>query len=124
MEVALLFSSSKSKPKTSGQTYTPGRQRALARRSSMFGLLAVVLVILALAQFGENGLATYLKLRSQEKNLAEDVVRLEKQNQALQNKLQGLASEPQVLEAMAREEFNMKRPDEEVLVVLPEKASR
>jgi cell division protein FtsB len=119
-EVAPLISWSIPAKKSNRHTYTPARQRALARRSSIFGILVVLIVVLALAQFGEDGLATLLKLRSQEKDLAADVELLEKENAVLENQLKGLASDPLVLETLAREEQNMQGPDEEVLTVLPE----
>ena len=106
--------------KSKQHTYTPARQRALAQRSYGFVALGVVIVVLALAQFGEDGLATYLRLRSHEKELVSDVLVLEEQNEELKQKLTGLATDTSVLEALAREEHNMQKPQEEVLVVLPE----
>jgi len=105
---------------TSQHTYTPARQRALAQRSYGLGALAVVLVLLALAQFGEDGLATYFKLRAHEQELVDDVLILEEENEEFRQQLVGLASDPSKLETMAREEHNMQKPQEEVLTVLPE----
>ncbi len=105
--------------KTNRHTYTPARQRALAQRSFALIVLAVVVVLLALSQFGEDGLATYLKLRSHENELVNDVKFIEEQNEELRQKLVGLATEPAVLETLAREKHNMQKPQEEVLMVLP-----
>ena len=110
----------KSSKRSNKHTYTPGRQRALMRRSYIFIALAVVVVLLALSQFGEDGLATYLKLHSYEKELVTDVHQLEQGNDALEEKLYGLANDPAVLEELAREEQNMRRRHEEVLTVFPE----
>ena len=93
----------------------------MTRRSYIFGALAVVVVILALSQFGEAGLATYVKLHSHEKELMADVQQLETENAVLQEKLLGLASDPDALEKMARQEHNMQLPEEEVLTVFPVK---
>ncbi len=101
-------------------TYTPARERALAQRSNGLVALAVVIVLLALSQFGEDGLATFLRLRSHEKELVDDVGVLEGQNEDMRQKLHGLATSRSVLEALAREEHNMQKPQEEVLTVLPE----
>lgn len=104
----------------SKHTYTPARQRAMTRRSYAAAALAVVVVILALSQFGEDGLATYLKLRSHENELVQDVRQLEDQNAALQEKMLGLATDEAILEKLARENHNMQHRHEEVLTVFPE----
>ena len=125
--LSALFSRSKKSsgksPSSSQHTYTPARQRALAQRSYGFVFLGVLLVLLALAQFGEDGLATYLKLRSHEKELVNDVLLLEKQNEKMRQQLVGLATDPITLEKRARQEHNMQKPQEEVLMVLPEEST-
>lgn len=111
---------SKRSQRNTKHTYTPARQRAMNRRSYLGVAVAVVVVILALSQFGESGLATYWKLNSQEKELMSDVRRLESQNTVLQEKLVGLATDAAALEELARQEHNMQLPHEEVLTVFPE----
>ncbi len=108
----------------SRHAFTPSRQRALVRRSYGLIALAVVVVLLALAQFGEDGLATLLRLQSRENELVDDVRMLEAQNEELSDKLDGLANDPAVLEALAREQHNMQKPQEEVLTVIPEPSSQ
>ena len=105
--------------KKSSYTFTPARQRALARRSYTLGALVVILVLIALAQFGEDGLATLFRLQKKEKSLAADVQKLRQHNAELDQRLQGLAHDPAQLEKMAREGHNMRREDEEVLTVVP-----
>ena len=121
--------SSKSSAKSSRSqktkhTHTPARQRAITRKSYIVAVVGFVLVILALAQFGEDGLATFLKLRSHENELVLDVQKLEKKNAEMQEKLVGLATDPAILEEIAREEHNMQLPHEEVLTVIPEKGNK
>ncbi len=113
-----MFPWTRKRHQKSNYTYTPARQRALNRRFYAVAGVAVLFVILALAQFGEDGLATYLKLRSHENELVLDVQNLEDQNAAMQG--MGLATDPLILEELAREEHNMQRPHEEVLTVFPE----
>ena len=120
MEVGPVFPWTKKSRRGTSHTYTPARQRALTRRSYGAAALAVVVLILALSQFGEDGLATYLKLRSQEKELVSDVGLLKKQNDQMEKKLHDLATDPSTLEELAREEHNMQRPHEEILTVFPE----
>jgi len=106
--------------RNSNHTYPPARQRAGTRKSYIVATLGAAAVILALSQFGEDGLATYFKLRSHENELILDVQELADQNAALQEKLVGLTSSPVILEEIAREEHNMQLPHEEVLTVFPE----
>ncbi len=101
-------------------TYTPARQRALNRRSYGAVALAVVVVILALSQFGEDGLATFLKLRSHENELVTDVLQLQDDNAVKVEELDNLANKPSTLEELARQEHNMRHLHEEVLTVFPE----
>ncbi|MCP4291053.1 MAG: septum formation initiator family protein [bacterium] len=111
-----MFSKTKSK---SNHTYTPAKQRAKARRSYGITFFIIVILMLALSQFGENGMATYFRLQSKEKDLVTDVQVLSQENDQLQQEIEGLASDPQVLEKLAREKHNMQKPEEEVLTVFP-----
>ena len=107
-----------------GRNY-PANRRAQDRNKLILVVAVAGLVLLLMAQLGEDGLATFVQLRNQEEGLTAEVQRLEEANAQLEQKLQGLATDPAVLEKRAREEHNMQKPDEEVLTVRqPEKTSR
>jgi cell division protein FtsB len=92
---------------------------ALARRS-LFVVLGLGLVALvALVQFGENGIFAFFNLQGREARLQQEVVQLETQNQQMDQQLEALATDREALEKLARERHNMRREDEEVLLVLP-----
>ncbi|MDX2474330.1 MAG: septum formation initiator family protein [Candidatus Krumholzibacteria bacterium] len=92
---------------------------ALARRS-LFVVLGLGLVALvALVQFGENGIFAFFNLRGHEGQLQREVVQLETDNQQMDRQLEALTTDPEALEKLARERHNMRREDEEVLLVLP-----
>ena len=96
------------------------RPRASRARRSLgillgLGLLAVVGVV----QFGDNGIVAFADLRNRERELRSEVADLEARNQALAEQIEAVATDPETLERIAREKHNMRRPDEEVLVVLP-----
>ena len=95
----------------------PAHRRARDRNRLILFIAAAGLVLLLMAQLGEDGLATFLQLRNQEADLATDVQRLEGANAGLEEKLHGLATDPTVLEKLAREKHNMQKPEEEVLTV-------
>jgi len=96
----------------------PGPQRgALARRSLFWIVLGATLVFALLVQLGENGLVAWWHLRTQTARLEGEVQELEEANAAQAARLHGLTTDPGALETLAREEYGMRRPDEEVLVV-------
>ncbi len=95
----------------------PVRRRARDRNIAILVLTLVGVFVVLLAQLGEDGLATFLNLQQDEDELAAEVQRLEDANAELEQQLQGLATDPAVLEKRAREEHNMQKPGEEVLTV-------
>ena len=101
--------------------FVRGRRRgqSVARRSLWMLSGALALVFVAIPLLGENGLATWLRLRSREADLEEEVRLLREQNEALEARLDALANDPHTLEALAREQHNMRAEGEEVLVVMP-----
>lgn len=105
---------------TAGE-YVRGRQprRAIARGglAILGALLLIGLVVLS--QLGENGFMSWRRLQQRQRQIAAEVSGLEATNAALQQKIDALAEDPFTLEKIAREEHNMRRPDEEVLQVLP-----
>ncbi|MCK9995682.1 MAG: septum formation initiator family protein [Candidatus Krumholzibacteria bacterium] len=91
----------------------------LARHSLAILVGAGLLMMLILSQLGENGIVSWFHLAGRDKHLQQEVAALEKKNQDLDERLHALENDPWALEKIAREEQNMRRPDEEVLMVLP-----
>jgi cell division protein FtsB len=91
----------------------------LARHSLTILVGGGLLLMLTLSQLGENGIVSWFHLVSREKQLQEEVAALEQENRELTERLEALKNDPAALEKFAREELNMRRPDEEVLMVLP-----
>ena len=91
----------------------------LARHSLAILVGTGLLMMLVLSQLGENGIVSWFHLASREKQLREEVAALEQQNQELAECLEALKNDHRALEKIAREEHNMRRPEEEVLMVLP-----
>jgi cell division protein FtsB len=99
------------------------QQGNVLTRHSLFFIVGLGLVIVtALVQFGENGIFQLFHLRARETALRQEVAELETRNQELDDQLQALADDPEALEKLARERHNMRRPEEEVLTVLPPSA--
>ena len=58
--------------------------------------------------------------RREEEEATRKKAELEQKNRDLADRLKALENDPRALEKIAREEHNMQRPEEEVLVVLPQ----
>ena len=91
---------------------------ALARHSLAILVGSGLLMMLILSQLGENGIVSWFHLVSREQQLREEVAALEQKNRELTERLEALKNDPRALEKIAREEQNMRRPGEEVLMVL------
>ena len=109
-----------------GGRYLRGRPAAMdvARRWVLIGLGIAGLLFLLYPIVGENGLATYLRLRSEREQLRLEVEDLKLRQAELQLRIDALQEDPAELERMARERFNMRREDEKVIVVRPEQVEQ
>jgi cell division protein FtsB len=91
----------------------------LARHSLAILVGGGLLLMLILSQLGENGVVSWFHLVGREKQLRAEVAALEQENRELAERLGALQNDPAALEKLAREQLNMRRPGEEVLMVLP-----
>jgi len=97
-----------------------GRPAARRRDRRWLWLLAAVLAAGILGLFaGENSLPRYWRLGRQQRVLEEEVARLRAQEAALEHDLSRLDSDPELLERIAREVYHLRRPDEQVLELVP-----
>ena len=107
-------------PRATGGFVRGGPQGAdLARRSLLVAAAGTVAVFAILAQFGDNGIVAWWRLRGHEEELRRDVSGITSANAELSRRLDDLATDPEALEHLAREEYGMRAADEEVLTVVP-----
>jgi len=118
-------------PEVQGSFIRGGRPRGAAAGSFLarhsLGILVGggLLMMVVLSQLSENGIVSWFRLVSREEQLREEVAALEQKNLELSERLEALAKDPAALEKIAREQENMRRPEEEVLMVLtPETGAR
>ena len=98
----------------------PDPPAARLARGSLPWLLAVGVLLLGLALLtGEHGLLAYLQLSGERDELAAEGARLEREAAALEARLEALRTDPFALEELARERYNMRRPEEDVILVVP-----
>ncbi len=90
----------------------------LARHSLAILVGGGLLMILVLTQLGENGIVAWFNLSARENQLREEVATQDQENQDLSRRLEALQKDPRALEKIAREDENMRLPEEEVLMVI------
>ena len=74
-------------------------------------------VVLADALIGDRGLLQTLRARRDYQQATETVRQLQHENAALREKSRRLLEDPRTIEAVAREELGLIRPDEILVVV-------
>jgi cell division protein FtsB len=78
------------------------------------GLLAVIVFALGSLLLAPGGIPNLLALRAERQRLGEQAVALLQQNAGLREQIQQLKTDDRFLEALARRELGMTRPDEVV----------
>lgn len=69
--------------------------------------------------FNESGIFKYLKLNSEVKSLKEQIKDLESDNKNLESEIDSLRNKvPAKIEKIAREKYNMKRPNEKSIEII------
>ncbi len=77
-----------------------------------FWPLALVVLILGFAVFGERGILHMLKLSGHKATLAQKIAETEAQNEELRGEISALRSDRHYIERIARTELGMVRDDE------------
>jgi len=78
----------------------------------------IILIGLAYVLFNRYGILKYWKLENQYNELKEKISSIEKQNKILESEIDSLKKEiPAKIEKIAREKYNMKRKNEQVIKV-------
>jgi cell division protein FtsB len=89
----------------------PAPQPSSARKVPFWRIL-LVLVLLALALFGDKGIMRAFQSERQKEALQEEVNRLEATNEALRKEIEALRSDRRYIEDIARRELGMVKKDE------------
>lgn len=101
----------------------------LGRRAMEFGqrawrpagtVVAVALALLVMVHVvnGRNGLTAWHQKRAEDKQLQQEIKRLEQENGALREHVERLKNDPDAIEHEAREKLHYAKPNE-VIVALP-----
>lgn len=81
--------------------------------------VALGLVILGVALFGEQGWREVRRLRAERQELSREIARLRERGEALEDEIRNLRDNPRAIEARAREDLGMIQKGETVFL-LPE----
>jgi cell division protein FtsB len=84
----------------------------LSHKCSLYACAVLLLLLLFYAVIGDRGAIHLWRLQGEKAKLDEQNYRLQKENQALREKITRLRSDDLYLEKIAREELNMARPGE------------
>lgn len=107
--------------RSSGSTpRAPGRARRLVR----YLLLAVTLVLLVDAVFGEKGVMALLQARREYDAVERALQRARDDNAALRETARRLREDPAAIEALARKDLGLIRPGEKVFIIRDAKPAR
>lgn len=94
--------------------------RKTLRRNAIFVMALLSLVLLMHEVFGRNG---YMTLRREKKDysaLQQQIQKVSKENQQLEQKIHALKNNPEAIEKQARDQLRLARPGE-IIYTLPDK---
>lgn len=92
------------------------------RRAATAGVAVLAVVMGYGVVFGHNGVTALLRKQSEERELQQQMQKLEAENQRLHEHVTRLQDDPGAIEHQAREELHYTRADE-VIYTLPPKAA-
>lgn len=112
---------SSARPRVRRRVRLGSEVRERRRRIARYVLLAVSTVLMVNALVGENGYLASLRASQRESELNSNLSRLRAENAALIDEARRLRSDPDTLEAVAREDLGLIKPGE-TLITLRDKA--
>jgi len=95
-----------------------------SRRSIVVIGLIIGSLFLLVPLIGDNGLTSYFQLHEERERIQQEVDDLEATRKEIQASIDALENSPDALEKVARERYNMRRPDEEVMVIMSQETKK
>jgi len=99
------------------QTAISRYTKLVKQHSGLFTLAAVALIIITIFLFADRGLIHFYNSYRDKQNLLEEIEQLEKKKEQLLIEIEKLENDPQEIEKIAREKYNMKKKDEKIYQV-------
>ena len=98
------------------------RIHAVRRRAATAVVAILVLGLGYHIVFGQNGLTAFHRKRVDQRKLAEQLQRLQQENELLRDHVKRLQTDPSAVEHQAREELHYTRPGEVIYTMPPSPA--
>lgn len=86
------------------------------RRLGTAAAAVLIVGVVVHAMFGANGIVAYRQKKAEMRSLADDVDRVQKENEESAARIKALKSDPRTIEKEARTQFGYTRPGEVVYV--------
>ncbi|OGW41499.1 MAG: hypothetical protein A2010_07560 [Nitrospirae bacterium GWD2_57_9] len=93
--------------KTDRSSLSARRKKLLIAGAALFGVYLAAAFV-----FGEMGLVKYYRMRSQYRQLNQDILSMKQDNEKLLKEVQSLRSDPDCIERLARDKLGLARPGE------------
>jgi cell division protein FtsB len=94
-----------------------GAARAARRRWVQYGLLFCIAALVLNALIGDHGLTAFVQAKRDHTELSAALAAIQRENAALREEIERLTSDPGTIEAAARRDLGLARPDEIVFIV-------
>ena len=108
---------------TASQRESFGDQfRGFFRRNMNWFLIAGFALLLLQDIFGTHGVLAMHRSQVEARKIQEEINQLDKENQALQNHVKDLKTDPATIECIAREDMGLARPGEFIFKTQPRSA--
>lgn len=102
-----------------GQLPLSARLSEFWRRNWSLLLVAALALLLLQDIFGTHGLIAMRRSQKEAKKVQKEISQLDEENRKLEEKVQGLKSDPAAIERIAREEMGLARPGEYIFKLPP-----
>ncbi|MGA9888019.1 MAG: septum formation initiator family protein [Candidatus Acidiferrales bacterium] len=96
--------------------------RSFFRRNMNWFLVAGFALLLLQDVFGTHGVLAMHRSQVEARKIQEEINQLDKENQALQNHVKDLKTDPATIECIAREDMGLARPGEHIFKTQPRPA--
>ena len=97
------------------------KTRVSMRKVRFYGFALIPLIIAIIFLKGDSGLINQVRLMKKMKNLQNEIRELELRQEQLEEEIRLLESDTDYIEKIAREEYNLGKPDELLFILKEEK---
>jgi cell division protein FtsB len=112
------------RPRIRRRLRTPLEAQQWRRKVTAYALYGAAFILIVNALVGDSGYLATLSGKSEQERVTRELATLRLQNQALQEKVERMKSDPAAVEEAAREKLNMIKPGEVMIVIKDQPAKK